>query len=242
MQALSRRERVRAATIEEIKQTARRLLVAEGPDAVSLRAIAREMGMTAPALYRYFGSHEDLMGHVVADIFTEIADGIHAAIDAAATASAGDMATKMVAACREFRSWSLAHPADFALLFGYPLPALQAMLDHDDVIAACAAKFSGTWLALFMEVWRKHPFPVPADDEIEPGLRAQLARWHESLGLDMPVGAGLTFLRCWVRLYGMVTLEVFGHLSFALDDTEPMFEYTLAELAGLVGLEYLPRS
>ena len=56
VQALSRRDRMRVATTEEIKQTARRILVSEGPDAVSLRAIAREMGMTAPALYRYFGS------------------------------------------------------------------------------------------------------------------------------------------------------------------------------------------
>ena len=55
-----------------------------------------------------------------------------------------------------------------------------------------------------------------------------------------PLGAVLTFLRCWVRLYGMVSLEVFGHLHFALDDAAPMFEITLAELAGLVGLEYPP--
>ena len=61
VQAASRRDRVRAATIEEIKETARRLLVTKGPEAVSLRAIAREMGMTAPALYRYFGSREDLL-------------------------------------------------------------------------------------------------------------------------------------------------------------------------------------
>jgi hypothetical protein len=50
----------------------------------------------------------------------------------------------------------------------------------------------------------------------------------------------LTFLWCWVRLYGMVSLEVFGHLHFALDDASPMFEYTLAELAGLLGLDYAP--
>jgi len=58
VQALSRRDRLRAATVQEIKQTARRLLVSQGPDAVTLRAIAREMGMTAPGLYRYFSSHE----------------------------------------------------------------------------------------------------------------------------------------------------------------------------------------
>jgi len=69
VQPLSRRDRLRAATTAEILQTARRLLVESGPEAVSLRAIAREMGMTAPGLYRYFGSHEELIRHVIAGIF-----------------------------------------------------------------------------------------------------------------------------------------------------------------------------
>jgi AcrR family transcriptional regulator len=229
---------VRAATADEIKQTARRILVAEGPEACSLRAIARKMGMTAPALYRYFDSREDLIKHVVADIFTEIAGGIHAAVEAAGQASGGDMVAKLVAACGEFRSWSLGHKEEFGLLFGTPLPGLEAV--HDDVIDDCAAKFSGEFFALFLELWRKHPFPVPADDQIDPSLREQLARYRELLGADLPLGAGLTFLRCWVRLYGMVSLEVFGHLHFALDDAAPMFEITLTELAELVGLQYPP--
>ena len=81
VQMLSRRDRVRAETTAEIKQTARKILVEQGPEAVTLRAIAREMGMTAPALYRYFGSHEDLIQHVVGDIFNEIGAGVEAAID-----------------------------------------------------------------------------------------------------------------------------------------------------------------
>lgn len=237
--ALGRRDRVRAATTGEIKQTARRILVAEGPDAVSLRAIAREMGMTAPALYRYFSSHEDLIRNVVADIFTEIAADIHAAIHQAGEASGGDMTTKLVAACREFRRWSLAHREEFGMLFGTPVPGLASM-HQQDVLDHCAAQFSGTFFALFLELWRKHPFPVPADDQIDPGLRGQLARYRDALGADIPLGAGLVFLRCWVRLYGMVSLEVFGHLGFALDDASAMFELTLSELGELVGLDYPP--
>lgn len=103
VQAPSRRDRVRAATTEEIKQTARRILVSEGPDAVSLRAIARDMGMTAPALYRYFGSHDELIKHVCADIFTELAGDIRKAIDSATAATGGDMTAKVMGACWEFR-------------------------------------------------------------------------------------------------------------------------------------------
>ncbi len=241
VQAPSRRDRVRAATIEEIKGTARQLLVAEGPDAVSLRAIGRAMGMTAPALYRYFGSHDELLQHVCGDIFTEIAADIHAAIERAAQASGGDVTAKLIAACQAFRDWALAHRPEFGLLFGTPLPGLEAVHDKaagDDVVAECAGKFSGEFLVLFFELWSRHPFPVPADTEIEPGLLAQLVRYRDGLGADLPAGAVLIFLRCWVRLYGMVSLEVFGHLHFALDDPAALFDYTLAELSALLGLEY----
>jgi AcrR family transcriptional regulator len=235
VQAPSRRDRVRAATTEEIKQTARRILVEEGPEAVTLRAIARDMGVTAPALYRYFDSHEELIRRVVGDIFGELADEIHAAIEAAG----GAMGEKMAAACQGFRLWALAHEAEFGLLFGTPLPGVN--VEDDDFTEECARRFAGTFYALFLELWRKSPFPVLPPERIDPSLRAQLTRYRDGIGADMPLGALLTFLRCWVRLYGIVAMEVFGHLGFALDDPAPMFDITLAEIAGLVGLEYPPR-
>ncbi|MGO9187132.1 MAG: hypothetical protein ACLP8X_01510, partial [Streptosporangiaceae bacterium] len=77
---------------------------------------------------------------------------------------------------------------------------------------------------------------------IDPGLRDQLSRYRDALGADIPVGAVLTFLRCWTVLYGAVAMDVFGHLRFALEDAAPMFEMTLGDLATLVGLTYpLPR-
>jgi hypothetical protein len=145
---------------------------------------------------------------------------------------------KLIAACREFRHWALTHREEFGLLFGTPLPGLEPL--HNDKIDECALDFAGSWMTLFLELWQRHPFPVQADDQIEPGLLAQLARYIGGLGVDLPAGAVLIFLRCWVRLYGMVSLEVFGHLHFALDDAAPLFEYTLAELADLVGLDYPP--
>jgi AcrR family transcriptional regulator len=238
VQAVSRRDRVRAATIGEIKETARRILVADGPEAVSLRAIAGQMGMTAPALYRYFGSREDLLRGVCGDIFTEIATGIRTAAIRAGEASGGDVTAKLIAACQEFRHWALTHREDFGLLFGTPLPGLEPV--HNDETDKCAMDFANSFMALFMELWLRHPFPIPADDQIEPELAAQLNRYVEALGVDLPTGAALIFLSCWVRLYGMVSLEVFGHLGFALDDAAPMFEITLSELAALVGLTYPP--
>jgi AcrR family transcriptional regulator len=238
---LSRRDRVRAATTQEIKQTARRILIEQGPDAVSLRAIAREMGMTAPALYRYFDSREELIKAVCCDIFDELTADLKAAIDAAGAATGGDLTTRVMAAAREFRRWALNHSREFGMLFGTPLPGVN--IEQDETITESGGKFGNTFFVLILELWRKHPFPVPADDEIDPGLRDQLDRYREHLGglaADLPRGLLLTFLRCWVRLYGIVALEVFGHLGFALDDAEPMFEMMLADTAPLLGLRLPP--
>jgi AcrR family transcriptional regulator len=241
VQAPSRRDRVRAATTQEIIQTARKLLVQDGPEAVSLRAIARDMGMTAPALYRYFGSHEELLRHVVGDIFTELASHVRAAVHAVALDSAADpsevMAAKLIAGCREFRTWTLTHVPEFSMIFGSPLPGLEYL--HDvvrDPSVDCGYQFGQVFLDLFGELYRKRPFSIPSDDEIDPKLRAQLGRYRELTGTELPLGALLTFLRCWVLLYGTVSLEAFGHMKFALDDASPMFELMLSDMAPMLGL------
>ncbi len=241
---LTRRDRMRAATMEEITATARRLLVEQGPDAASLRAIAREMGMTAPGLYRYYSSREELLRHVVATSFRELAADIHRAIDAADplhgpvpdAEKRTHLALKMVAACREFRRWALNHKDEFTLLFGVPLPGFDD--GRFDIAEQCALEFAGTFYTLFLELWNAVHFPVPAAAEIDPSLLAQLSRFRAALRTDAPDGALLVFLRCWVLLYGAVSMEVFGHLGFALDDSAPMFEFTLGDLARMTGLEY----
>jgi AcrR family transcriptional regulator len=240
--ATSRRDRLRAATSEEIISTARRLLVDSGPDAVTLRAIAREMGMTAPGLYRYFDNRDELVRHICANIFTELGSDIARAIEGAAVpAGAADpvgakLTVKMAAACQEFRRWSLNHQAEFSLLFGVPLPGLDD--GRYDIADECAMAFAGTFFTLFLELWTMAPFPVPDAADIDPGLRDQLGRYRDQLGSDIPVGAVLTFLRCWTVLYGAVAMEVFGHMRFALSDPAPMFEITLGDLAALIGLRY----
>jgi AcrR family transcriptional regulator len=230
--ARSRRERVRAATAREIKDTARRFLVEQGPDAVTLRAIAREMGMTAPALYRYFGSHEELLRHVIGDIFVEVASAIRTAINGVA---ADGMTAKFTAGSRAFRRWSLDHPREFALVFGSPLPGID--LNHPDVADKCGQEFMGVFLELYLELWQKKPFRVPAPADIDPSLLAQLERFGDATGVPLPAGAILSFAYCWVRLYGMVSMEVYGHLSWVLDDAEPLFDMMLREILPVLGLD-----
>ncbi|GAA3199060.1 TetR/AcrR family transcriptional regulator [Actinocorallia longicatena] len=229
---LGRRERVRAATIVEITETARKILIDEGPEAVTLRAIAREMGMTAPALYRYFPSHAELVRHMVGTLFNELTIALHTEIKAVPHA---DMRGKFLAATLTFRRWALEHRREYALLFGTPFPGIEDVYT-DDFAAECGRQFGLTFLHLFEELWAGNPFPVPPEESLDPRLRVQLARYRDSVGTALPLGCMQFFLQCWVRLQGAVSLEVFGHLAFAFDDPEPLFLLMLEEVATHIGL------
>lgn len=228
---LSRRERNRAATLTEIVSTARRFLVADGPTAIGLRAIAREMGMTAPALYRYVASHQDLLDVLITALFDELSDELEAARDAAGDAAAD----RMRASCRAFRRWALAHPAELGLLFGTPLPGYSATRDGPTLRAG--RRFGAVFLQLFLQAWQDHRFPVRDDAEVDSVLVAQLQEWQRTVLGDaaLPMGALELFLRCWIRLYGAVTMEGFGQLRFAVEDAQALFELELAELSRLLG-------
>ena len=217
-QAGSRRERLRDATMTEIKTTARRQLVAAGPEALSLRAVAREMGLTAPALYRYVDSRDDLLTEVIADLFDELTASLEAARDAQPPGAIGP---RLFAASWGLRTWALAHPIEFGLLFGSPLPGFD--VPAEGVKQEAGRRFGMVFAALFAQLWEQQPFPCTPAEEIDPTLVGQLTSYAESLGSPLPPGAVKVFLECWVRLYGLVCMEVFGHLRFALDDAEAMF-------------------
>jgi AcrR family transcriptional regulator len=240
----SRRERARADTLREIKETARRVLVERGVDGLALRAVAREMGMTAPALYRYFTSREDLVENVVADLYEELTDLLEAIRDAAEPATPG---VQLLEVSRAFRTWSIDHPAEFGLLFGSAGLGVLPEDAHDygeRPSQLAGARFGGVFAELVARVYLERGFPVPADDDLDPALRAQLEIWCAKLPVPLPLGVMSVFLSCWIRLYGMVCMEIFGHLRFALQDPEPMFEAELRSLGEILGIagEYRPPS
>jgi len=230
---VSRRDRLRGSTLDEILEVARRQLVASGPGGISLRAIAREMGMTAPALYRYFDSLEDLVVALVAACYDDLTAAVVAERDRHLAEPVG---VRMVSSCRAFRRWALAHTPEFNLLFGTPIPDLD--LDPEGPAEEAGRRFGAVFGAMFVELWTTAPFPVPDTSDIEPQLAAGLLECQESMGIaDLPLGAVLAYMTSWVKLYGTVTMEVFGHLKFATDDAEPFFELTLREIAATLGIE-----
>ena len=238
VEPLSRRDRVRADTVREIKDTARRVLVEQGGEGFALRAIAREMGMTAPALYRYFDSRENLVEHVVADLYEELVEHLVTARDDADPAVP---AVQLLAASRAFRRWAIGHRQEFGLLFGTAGEGVVPSRDrlHADPASpahAAAHRFGEVFAALVAQVYLERPFPVPAEDEIDPALAEQLGTWLSEFPVDLPLGVVRVFLSCWVRLYGLVAMEIFGHLKFALDDAGAFFEAELRSVAELLGI------
>lgn len=230
MAATTRRERVRDATTAEIKATARSLLVTDGPGGVTLRATARAMGLSAPALYRYVASHEDLLHGLVADLLTELTETLEAARD---TVGDDDPVGRLMAICREFRRWSLAHPREFQLLFA---STAEGPLPGHGGPPGSELSFGAVFLGVFVEIWHHRPFASPPTDALPPGLVSQLQAFSTGASAAMPsaatlpLGVLMAYLSGWVRLYGAVTIEVFGHLGFALSDAGPMFEAMLADM------------
>jgi len=119
-------------------------------------------------------------------------------------------------------------------LFGSPIPGIDAHSD-DSPAGLASERFGQVFGDLVARIYLASPFPVPAEDEMDPELRRQLRDWCSALPVELPVGAGQVFLSCWIRLYGMVALEVFGHVQFALPDAEPLFEAELRDLAVKLG-------
>jgi AcrR family transcriptional regulator len=227
----NRRERVRAATVDEIRQTARKLLVAEGISGVSVRAIAREMGMTAAALYRYFPNLESLLFSLCSDLYDECRGYIERERDHAGHRP-GD---QLYAIARAFRSWSVAHPTEFNLMFSSPVPGMKDPMKADGINGA-GFRFAMAFGVVFGRLWKENPFPFPADAMIPADLAPQLESFVEKAGLGLPLGVAQLFLSCWIRIYGIVALEIYGHLHFALSDVLPMFEAELADVARMLGV------
>ena len=225
---ISRRDRVRAATETEILTTARQLLVEGGLPAVSLREVARRMGMTASALYRYLDNHEDLIDRLAAVLLAELTAAVEASL--ARFGPGDDPVESLSAAGRAFRSWGVANPAEFGLLFGPRPPGLAKTEEGREHDAG-------------------HRFGVMFGERLLSAMGAAAARAAtppdpEATLAAMPAALGTFYVRGWIRLLGTVSTEVFGHLTWTGRPGEEIFEDELADVAERLraALASMPRS
>ena len=230
--APTRRERQREATYAEIVRTSRALL-AEGTE-LSLRAVASRMGMTAPALYRYVGSYQELVDLVAFEI-DKAATATFAA--AAEELPEDDHAGRLVASATEFRMWALANPREFGLVFANPVADAQCVRREMLTQVASGHLMTGQMRAL----WEHNHHPIPSLDELPESVRqALLDPLIPAKVEDLPVeDRGLVWLYMlgWTTLYGVVALEVFGHMDPRVIESGEMFVEAVRGFAPRIGLE-----
>ncbi|MFI9723506.1 TetR/AcrR family transcriptional regulator [Streptomyces sp. NPDC052396] len=226
-----RRERLRAETTAEIKSTALELMGSGGPDAITLRAIAREMGMTANAIYGYFATRDDLVTALIADVYTALADAVDAAW---ATSAQGTPAERIQTWAHAFRAWALANPEGFRLIYGDPVPGYRA---PDGGAAPDAARRVCVGIAALADAaWasaeRTHGESDFGWDDFDPGLLDKVRPGFPELP---PAGVALA-LRIWGHLHGLIALEIYGHLRAQTLSPDKLFAAELAQLVRSLGL------
>ncbi|WP_237048196.1 TetR/AcrR family transcriptional regulator [Lentzea guizhouensis] len=201
---------------------------------MTLRAIARELGITAPALYRYYDSHDALLRQLCDDICADMATVLQA--DLAADTS-GQVGCQVRAVCHSFRRWAVAHPQEFALVFASPRDPLGA------------DQFGSVFLQLAGGLIASNLTATHADDPVPAALHEDLVGFQQVL-IDAVGAHGVTIgddelnlgkiyhvVQSWVRLYGHVALEVFGRFPFAVTNPEPMFDSMIDQLLTDIGFD-----
>jgi AcrR family transcriptional regulator len=219
---MNRRERLREATKAEIKEVARLQLAQGGPGAISLRAIARDMGMTAAAIYRYYDSLEALTDDLYADRYAALTKEV-----VAAQAGQSDPVERLRHACRAFRHWALAHPQEFALICGAPVVSVSEAVPANPKMQA-AVDFTLAFVEPFAAAWRTRSGPPV---RLVSGVAESLDGPLVAVLLDaLPVEGVVYFVNGWARLSGAITMEIFGHLRWAAGDVEALFEQNLDDM------------
>jgi AcrR family transcriptional regulator len=220
------RERVRAELTAEIADSARRQLAAVGAAALSLRAVARELGMASSAVYRYFPSRDDLLTRLIIDGY----DDLGAAAEAA-DVPADPPRERWLAVCRAARGWARSHPHEYALLYGSPVPGYQA---PEDTVPA-AARVGVVLGRILTDAAHSGQLPT-APGEQDPGLLDPAVL--DALGGDHPALDDTVRVRAlmgWSSLFGTISFELFGHFVGSVEDGDRYFDRVMGELATLIG-------
>lgn len=253
------RERARIEVTAAIKDEARKQLAADGAAKLSLRAVARELGMVSSALYRYFPSRDELLTALIVDAYDAVGETAEAARDAAegpvgasgtgasgtrasGSRASGSMASgAVVGGYRErwtavacaVRDWAVAHPHEYALIYGSPVPGYIA---PQDTIGP-ASRVGLVLIGLVRDAYGADGLAVPPLSE---ELRPEAARMAADLAPDLPPAVVAALVAAWAQLFGLISFEVFGQFNRVVEAREAMFRQAAGELARAVGITDVP--
>ncbi|MCB0996107.1 MAG: TetR/AcrR family transcriptional regulator [Acidimicrobiales bacterium] len=224
--APTRRARLREELTAEIKAAALAQLAEGGPQAVTLRGIARDLGMSPAALYSYFASLEDLYTALIIDGFVSHATWVATAMD---LVEADQHADRMLSGLLAYRLWAIEHPELFRLLYFSPVPGYQAPEDGEALHSALLV--SAAFLSVLVDAWAGG-----ATAEITPGPPVDPSKFEAEFGLRVTSDQLRTAMGCWGQFHGLVALEVGGHISAEWCDPANTYEASVRSMGGRTGL------
>lgn len=237
--AKTARQRAREQITAEIIAAARARLRDEGPAQLSLRAVARDVGMVSSAVYRYVTSRDDLLTLLLIEAYNElgaVAEQADAEVDDRA-----DTAARWMAVCRAIRCWALEHPGDYGLLYGTPVPGYAAPRTTIEP----ATRATVVLVRIVADAYRVDPSRAPAPpargegtSEASVAEASSISSAHEylaqaGLGDAFPDGSDgvMRLLMAWSSIFGTLSFEMFGHFVGSVDDSAAYFDQAMRRLA-----------
>ncbi len=228
----NRRERLREATITEIKTVALYQMAEQGATALSLRAIAGQMGMSAPALYNYYANRDELITALIVDAYTSLGDATHAAREAKAQVSYG---AQFVAVCLAFRNWALAHREQYMLIFGSPIPGYHAPAE---ITTPASARSTMPFVQTLEAARQAGQITIPGE---YAGLTAspahqQIEAVFQRQGFNLSAAMLQTAMAGWGQIIGLVSLELYGHFDYLNADMGEVYQAEITAYVKRLGL------
>ena len=229
---LTRRERQRAATVEEIKEAARGLMREQGTTDVRFTDIAKEMGVTPPALYRYYADRDALLTDLIADAYRQLGSEV---AEAREQQGPDDIGGRWIAAGTAYRDWARREPQQFALILGMPVPGYVAPEEGPTTDAAKDAMAQLS--ALFFRAAELGLLKPPLVRDVSDEMAACAAEKHPELGDLVPPESFQAMLQTWATLHGITCLDAYGQFDWMSDEArDALFVSTLRTAAKAAGI------
>jgi len=224
------RARAHAEVRAAILRTASQHLATNGAASMSLRAIARDLGMASSALYRYFASRDDLLTALIIEAYDDLGAQVEAVL---AKNARRPPAVRWIEAAMAIRVWALDHPHDYALLYGTPIPGYTA---PDDTVVP-GTRVSLALVSVVRDAAARGQVGAPAMSvSVSAATRRSMASLRAAIDLSVSDEVVLLVLVAWSQLFGLLTFELFGQTTGFVDDDQQLFRDVAATMAAGLGL------